>query len=178
MAARVRVQDGVVCTLLAVFYTLLLVAILLQPCLTPQHASCTHFAQQPNPQLVQLMLFCHLHLFSGEELLPVHVWWLCGDWSALITRIFVLYKRSGRHCRWANTSSAECERAVGPRLKGGNFRFNRSHREQDFDCVSQWSIGYGNLSLVILCCLGFMSTLHMIVTWFLSLINLCGGTEK
>lgn len=68
--------------------------------------------------------------------------------------------------------------AVGPRLKGGHSRFNQSHREQGFDCVSQWSIGYGNLSLVILCSLGFMSTLHIIVSWFLSLINLCGGTEK
>lgn len=34
-------------------------------CLTPQHVSCTRFTQQPNPQLLQLMLWCHLYLFSG-----------------------------------------------------------------------------------------------------------------
>lgn len=73
-ASSRRVEDKGVYEFLAMLYTLVLVAILLQLCLTPQHASCTHFTQQLNPQLVQLMLFCHLHLFSGNELLQEYVW--------------------------------------------------------------------------------------------------------
>lgn len=89
-ASSRKVEDEGVCAFLAKLYTLVLVAVLLQLCLTHQHASCTHFTQQLNPQLLQLMLFCHLHLFSGNELLKEYVWWLCRGWWVPATRIFFM----------------------------------------------------------------------------------------
>lgn len=87
-----------------------------------------------NPQLLQLMLWCHLYLFSGWELRgitfpQVCAWWLwagvlCCGWRVPAPSICFFASLSLLPCRWANTCFVECERKVAPRLQGSCFGFN------------------------------------------------------